>query len=57
MALCIPTLLYNEDCPLCHLSSHEYYAVCGREKELSIEDNDPICLFQLKKQENCDSVR
>lgn len=43
VALCIPTLLYNEDCPLCHLSSHEYYAVCSREKELSIEDNGPIC--------------
>lgn len=43
MALCIPMLLYNEDCPPCHLSSHEYYAVCGRERELSIEDNDPIC--------------
>ena len=43
MALCIPMLLHNEDCPPCHLSSHEYYAVCGRERELSIEDNDPIC--------------
>lgn len=38
MALCIPTLLYNEDCPLCHLSSHESYAVCGREREKELVD-------------------
>lgn len=56
-ALCIPMVLYNEDCPLCHLSSREYYVVCGRErgKELWIEANHRICVcILIENHEDCE---
>lgn len=57
VTLCMPMALYNEDCPLCYLSSHEYYAVCGRERELSMGNNHAICFSILtKNHENRDIV-
>lgn len=58
VALCIPMVLYNEDCLVCHLSSHEYYAVCGRERELSVGDNYTSCFsISIKNHENYDFVK
>jgi len=58
MALCIPMLLYNEDGPLCHLSSQEILCCVWQRKRKRICRSklitQSVFAFLIENHENCD---